>query len=342
MANVRLSDVIVPQVFNRYMVEDTKVKTAIFTSGILRDDESLESFLQGGGLTVQMPFWTDLDSTEPGIANDDPTSVATPGKVAASQNTAIRNIRTRGWSAAQLVAELAGSDPMARIRTRVSNYWARAFQRHLVSTLIGVFAANSASNAGDMQNVIGLDVAGAPTAANLISAEAIIDTKQTMGDAADGDGGLGIMIMHSVIYSRLQKNNLIDFIPDSEGRINFPSYLGYTVIVDDGVPVVQGVTNTARFLYSTYLVGRGSFGWAESPVAVPVETFRHPEQGNGMGVEDLWTRRQYILSPYGIKWLDASRAGQFPTNPECQAAANWSRIFPERKQVALAQLVSNG
>jgi Major capsid protein 13-like len=339
MANVRLSDVIVPQVFRRYMVEDTKVKTAIFTSGILREEPVLNDFLNGGGLTVNMPFWGDLDSTAPGIANDDPSSIATPGKIGTFQNIAIRNVRTRGWSAADLVSVLAGSDPLARIRERVSNYWTRALQRQLVSELIGVFAANSASNSGDMQNVIGLDVAGAPTAANLVSAEEILNTKQTMGDAGDD---LGVLIMHSVVYTRLQKNNLIDFIPDSEGRVNFPSYLGYTVIVDDGVNVTQGVTNTARFLYSTYLIARGAFGWAETPVDIPVETFRHPEQGNGMGVEDLWTRRQYIMSPYGIKWTDSSRAGQFPTDAEYQTAANWSRVFPERKQIGMALLVTNG
>jgi hypothetical protein len=339
MATTRLSDVIQPSVFNRYMVQDTKVKTAIFSSGILRTDPSLNTFLSGGGLTVNMPFWNDLDSVEPGIANDDPTSVATPGKVAAANNIAIRNIRTRGWSAAQLTAELAGSDPMARIRERVSNYWARAFQRHLVSTMVGVFADNSANDGGDMQVVIGLDAAGAPATTNLISAEAILDTKQTMGDAGDD---LAVLIMHSVVYTRLQKNNLIDFIPDSEGRVRFPSYLGYQVIVDDGVQVVQGTVNTARFLYTTYLIARGAIGFAESPVAIPVETFRHPEQGNGMGVEDLWTRRQYIMSPYGYKWTDASRAGQFPTNAECQLAANWDRIVPERKMVSMARLVTNG
>lgn len=339
MAVTRLSDVVQPQVFQRYMFKDTETKTNIWGSGILRNEASFGEFLSGGGLTVNVPFWKDLDSTEPGIANDDPASIATPGNVGTGQAVAIRNIRTRGWGAANLTAELAGSDPLARIRTRVSNYWNRAFQRNLVSVLVGVFADNAANDGGDMRLVKGTDVAGNPTDDQYISAENILDAKQTMGDSADE---LDVIIMHSVPYTRLQKANLIDFIPDSEGHVKFPTYLGYRVVVDDGVRVVQGTTNTARFLYSSYLVGNGAIAWAESPVEKPVSVDERPDQGNGMGVTTMWTRRQYILHPYGFKWTDSSRAGNFPTNAEYQTAANWDRVYPERKQIALVELVTNG
>jgi len=339
MALVRLSDVVVPAVYQRYMTSDTMEKSAIFSSGILRTDANMASFLSGGGLTVNLPFWKDLDDTEPGIANDDATSVSTPGKIGTGQQVAIRNIRTRSWSSANLVSELAGSDPMARIRSRTSDYWTRAFERHLISVLIGVFADNAANDGGDMRSVVGTDAAGVPTESQYISAEAILDAKQTMGDQSDG---LGMIIMHSVCYTRLQKANLIDFIPDSEGRVRFPTYLGFQVVVDDTVRVVQGTTNPGRFQYSTYITGAGAIGWAESPVALPVEVDRKPEQGNGMGVEILYTRRQYIFHPLGFKWTDVSRAGNFPTNAENQAAANWDRVVGERKMIPLVELVTNG
>lgn len=237
------------------------------------------------------------------------------------------------------MSELAGSDPMARIRERVSAYWSRAFERHLVSLLVGVFADNAANDSGDMRSVIGTDASGSPADTQYISAEAILDAKQTMGDAGSG---LSAIIMHSVCLTRLQKANLIDYIPDSEGRVNFPSYLGYRVVVSDNVRVVQGTTNTARYLYSSYLIGAGAIGWAESPVAMPVEVDREPLQGNGMGVEILVNRRQYIMHPYGMKWTDSSRAGNFPTNAENQAAANWDRVVTERKMIPLTELVTNG
>lgn len=336
MAVTRLSDVIVPDVFLPYMLKETQEKSAVFQSGILRNDPNLANFLRGGGQLINVPFWNDLGTPEPNTSSDDPGSSATPQKISADKDVAVRINRNQGWSDADLAAELAGDDPMKRIGERVSSYWSRAYQKHLISVLKGVFADNAANNSGDMRVEIGTDAVGTATAAELVSAEAILDTKQTMGDAADA---LDTLVMHSVVFTRLQKLNLIDFIPDSRGEVRFPTYLGYNVVVDDGVPAIAG---SNRIKYSTYLVGKGAFGFAEVPPAVPVEVEREAAQGDGAGVEEIWTRRQYIMHPYGIKWTSSSMAGQSPTNTEAEAAANWSRVYPERKQVPLAELVTNG
>lgn len=336
MAVTRLSDVIVPEVFNPYMLKETMEKSAIFRSGILRNDPNLANFLSGGGQTVNVPFWNDLANDEANTSSDDPNSEASPKKITASKDIAIRINRNQGWSDADLAAELAGDDPMKRIGERVTAYWTRQFQRHLVAAIKGLIADNVANDSSDMVNDIATTDPVTATAAELISAEAVLDTKQTMGDAG---GMLDTLIMHSVVFTRLQKLNLIDFIPDARGEVNFPSYLGYNVVVDDGVTAVAETNQTQ---YSTYLVGRGAFGFAEVPPAVPVETERKPAQGDGGGVEQLWTRRQYIMHPYGIKWTSSSLAGSSPTNTELENDANWDRVYPERKQIPLAELKTYG
>ena len=336
MAVTRLTDVIVPEVFLPHMMNKTAEKSAIFQSGILRPDANMAKFLAGGGRTENVPFWNDLSNAEPNISSDDPASEATPQKIGGSKDVAVRHNRNQAWSDAYLVSELSGDDPMKRVLERVSDYWSRAYQRQLVASLKGVFADNAANDGGDMRHVVATDAVGAPDVAELISAEAIIDAKQTMGDAAQK---LSVVIMHSVPYSRLQKLNLIDYIPDSEGKIDLATYLGYRLVVDDGCPAIQGAN---RILYSTYLVSRGAIAWAEHPPKVAVEVERKPSQGDGGGVEELWTRRQYVLHPYGIKWTDSSVAGQSPTNAELEAAANWDRVYAERKQVGLVELVTNG
>jgi len=335
MAVVRLTDVIVPEVFYPYMQKETTEKSEIFTSGILRQDANMASFLAGGGVMTNVPFWNDLDNTEADPASDDPTEIGVPGKIGSSKDMARRIIRTRGWSSARLVSELAGSDPMKAIGNRVSDYWKRQYQRQLVATLYGLYLDNVASNGGDMVVNIATDASGAPTPAQIISAQAVIDTKQTMGDAADS---LRAVIMHSVNFSRLQKQNLIEYIPNSRGEINFATYLGYRVIVDDGMKVITGVN---RVSYLTCFLGEGAIAWAESPVAIPVEIDREPSQGNGMGVDTLWTRRQTVMHPYGIKWLEASVAAEFPTNAELSNPNNWQRVYAERRQIPIAFLVSN-
>jgi hypothetical protein len=337
MVVTRLTDAVIPAVFVPYMLKETMTLSAIFQSGILRQDAQLSSFLSGGGQTVNVPFWNDLaDTSTANISSDDPAVTAAPDKIVAATDIAVRNNRNKAWSDADLVSELAGDDPMKRISSRVSSWWAREFQRYLVSTLRGVIANNISANGSDMCVVIGTDAVGAPAAAEKVSANAILDAAQTMGDASDV---LDTIIMHSVVYTNLAKQNLIDFIPDSEGKVRFPSYLGYQVVKDDGCPAVAG---TNRIMYHTYLVGKNAMGWAEVPPDVPVETFRYPAQGNGAGVEELWTRRQWVMHPYGIKWTSTSMAGRSPTDAELRTTTNWSRVYPERKQIPIACLQTNG
>lgn len=338
MATTRLSDVIVPEVFYNYIVKDTKEKSAIFNSGILVNDANMASFLAGGGRTANVPFWKDLDNTESNVVNDDPASLITPEKIGSGKDVAARQVRSEAWSSMRLSGLLAGDDPARRIAERVSAYWTRQFQRILVATLHGVYLDNVAANSSDMVNDIGSDDASAVTPAELISAEAILDTAQTMGDASDG---LDTLIMHSVVYNRLAKQNLIDFIPDSEGKVRFPTYLGWRVIKDDGVKTIAGSNRTK---YVTYLLGRGSICWNEAPTSPSpnIELEAKPDQGNGMGGDILYSRRQFVLHPYGIKWTDSSVAGEFPTNAELADAANWERVYPERKQINMAFLLTNG
>lgn len=338
MALTQLSDIIIPEVFYPYIVKRTAEKSGIFQSGILVHDANMARLLSGGGRTGNVPFWKDLDNTESTPATDNPADVLTLDKIAAGKDVAARHVRSHGWSSASLSGLLAGDDPMKRIAELVSDYWVRQFQRFLVATLHGVYLDNVANDSADMVRDIGTDDATAITPAERISAEAILDAAQTMGDASDG---LDTIIMHSVVYNNLAKQNLIDFIPDSEGRVRFPTYLGYRVIKDDGVKTITGSNRTK---YVTYLLGRGAICWNEAPTSPSpnIEVDREPGQGNGFGVDKLYSRRQFVMHPYGIKWTDTTVTGEFPTNAELATAANWDRVYPERKQINIAYLVTNG
>lgn len=336
MATTRLSDAIVPEIFASYMEKDTVQKMAFHQTGVLRDDSDMRQKLAGGGTTFNVPFWKDLDDTESNPASDDPSSYATPLKLGSGKDVARRHIRTQAWSSAQLVNELAGDDPMARINNRVSAYWARQFDDMSISTVRGAIADNIANDSSDMVNSIATDSASAIADAERVSAEATMDAAQTLGDAKED---LRLMVMHSVINTRLAKQDLIDFRPDSTGKIMVPFYLDYRVVVSDRVPAVAGAN---RVTYHTYLFGADAIGFAESMVAKPVEVDPDPLAADGMGVDTLVTRRQIAVHPYGIKWTETNVAANFPTNAELQLAANWDRVYPERKQIPIAVLLTNG
>lgn len=336
MSVVRISDVVVPENYAPYMAKDTMHRSAFYQTGAMREDADLAGKLAGGGRTFNVPFWKDLDDTESDVASDDPDSDAVPGKISSGTDIARRQVRTRGWSNARLTRELAGSDPMERINDRVSGYWSRQFDTIAVATIRGVIADNVANDSSDMVNDISTDGAGAIAATELISAEEVMDTAQTLGDEKEA---LKLIVMHSEVNNRLAKQDLIDFRPDSTGKVLVPFYLNYRVIVSDQCPAIAGAN---RVRYHTYLLGENAMGWAESLPANAVAVDNDESAADGMGIEELWTRRQFAIHPYGIKFTDSTVAGEFPTNAELRTAANWDRVYSQRKQIPIAALITNG
>ena len=335
MAVTRLSDVIEPAVLEPYLRLRTTELTAIFEAGIAQPDPRIDALVSGAGTLFEMPAFDDLATSEPNIGSDDPAVTSTPAKIGTSQDQAVKHILNGSWSSADILKTVIGEDPMQEIADKVAGWWARAFQAKLIASLQGVMLDNSTNDSSDMLHDIGTDGAGAITAAELVSASALLTAMQTMGDAS---GALQAMTMHSVVATELKQQNLITFIPNSRGEVSFATYLDKLVIVDDGSPAVAGAN---RIDYSTYLFGRGAFGFGEGEARVPVEVDRAPDQGNGQGVETLYSRRVIGLHPRGIQFTEASVAGVSPTDAELAAHANWDRVY-DRKLIRLAELRTNG
>lgn len=329
-APVSLGDIIEPAPkFASYVMNATLEKSRLFQSGAVAADPQISEMIAGaGGSLYKLPFWNDLGSTEPNKSSDDATSSATPEGITAAADIAIKHYRNFGVSAADLSASVAGDDPMRRMADRVAASWVRRLQKQMIAVLTGIYLDNIASDSDDMIN----DISG-NAGAEKITAEAILDTAQTMGDEQEG---LTMIVTHSAVANVLKKDNLIDYIPDARGEVNIPTYLGYELIVDDGMPVTTGT-------YTTYLLGMGAFAWGESMPRVPVEVQREAAQADGGGVEQLWTRREYVLHPRGFASQSAAIAaggdgGQSPTDTALALAATWSRVF-ERKRAKIAFLV---
>jgi len=335
MATTQLADIIEPRVFLDYQTNNTPEKTAFYTSGVVVRSALLDAKANSGGKTVDIPFWNDLGNSEANISNDDPASLSTPEKITAGDQIARIAYLNKSWSTADLASEIAGSDAMGRIKTRTDAYWQRQWQRRLISSVTGVVRDNIANDAGDMVNDVGTDAVGAPAVGELFSRSNFTKAAFTLGDAFENTG---VIAVHSVVYKRMVDNDDIDFIRDSAGNIMFATYMGKTIIVDDGMPAIAG---TNRIKYTSVLFGAGAFGYGEGSPQVPVEAFRAPNQGNGGGVETLFTRQTWLLHPSGFKFTSASVAGFTPTQAELATATNWDRQV-ERKNVPLAFLITNG
>jgi hypothetical protein len=339
-----ISDVVVPSVFTEYTQQVTEEKSNLIQSGALVLDQELSNLLAGGGKTFDVPSFKDLDNDDDNVSTDTAADTYTGGsadsaplKTGTSQEVGVRLSRNQSWSSSDLTSALAGADPMRSIGDRVGYYWSRRLQAATVATIKGILADNDAAPSGSEHTQYDLtnDVKGASYTAGVtdFTTEAFIDAAVTMGDSMEA---LGILMVHSVVYSRMQKNNLIDFIPDSNGVVNIPTFLGRQVVVDDGLPVSSGV-------YDSWIFGAGALRLGVGTPKVPTETKREPDAGNGGGQEVLFNRVEWMIHPVGHKYAGTAANGgpsNAATTNNLAHAGSWERVYPERKQIKIARLIT--
>lgn len=336
MATVQLSDIIDVKVFQDLPAVNSPEKSAFFESGVVTRNALLDNIATAAGKTAELPFWKDIDATvAPNLSTDNPATLATPDKIVQGEQIARKAFLNKGLSAADLASELAmGSRAMDQIRARVDAYWLRQWQRRLIASCNGVLADNVANNSGDMVINVAAEATGSQTATTKFNRDTFTDAVYTMGDAADA---LRAIAVHSSVMKQMVKNDDIVYIPDSLGRLTIPTYMGLRVIVDDGLPVVAGTTS--GFKYTSVIFGEGAFGYGDGAPVMPVEVQREANQGNGAGVETLWTRKTWILHPFGYQNTGTPASVSFSLS-ELGADAAWSRVV-ERKNVPISFLITN-
>lgn len=336
MATTQLTDVVIPEVYESYTAVNSPERTAFFEAGVAVQNGALTALANSGGNQVNIPFWKDLDATvEPNLSSDNPASSATPQKTTADKQIGQMAYINQTYSAADLAGEIAGSSPMQHIRNRFGRYWQRQWQRRTIAAIVGILADNAANDSGDMINDIAIEDGNNAAAGNLFSRSAFTGAAFTLGDAFESTSALAV---HSIVYKQMVDNDDIEYIPDSQGQLTIPTFLGRRVIIDDGLPVEAGVTS--GFKYTSILFGQGALGYGEGRPAVPVEVEREALQGDGGGVEHLIERKSWLIHPFGFKVAATPGADSFSLT-ELNAAATWDRVV-ERKNVPLAALITNG
>ena len=133
-----------------------------------------------------------------------------------------------------------------------------------------------------------------------------------------------------MVYTKLQKDNLIQYIQPTTATINIPTYLGYRVIIDDGIAPTGDV-------YTSYLFRTGSIGLnTGNPSGLTTfETSREAAKGNDM----IYTRRALVMHPYGVKWTGAevTEGNITPSNADLAKFKNWQRVY-EPKNIGIIAL----
>lgn len=331
MAETRISDIVIPEVFGPYIMERSLNQSRFFDSGVIVQNAQIASYLLGGGKTFNIPFWHDLTGDSGIPSESSATSVA---NIDTEKAIVRRQIREKAWGSNDLAHAFAGADPFEAIGARVAGYWANELDKLAILTARGVIANNIDADSSDL--VVDIKSAdGNVTSANKISAPKTIEAVMKQGDRFDEIVAIAV---HSAVYATLVSNDLIDFVPDSSGKLTIPTYMGLRLIVSDNLPALDGVSTEKQ--YHSYLFKAGAIGYGASAGAIKeVEVDRDPSKGGGIDI--LYTRRQFGMAPLGFSWVLSPDTGISPTNDQLVHANSWDRVY-DKKNTGVVCIISNG
>ena len=317
---------IVPEKFSQYVADRTTELNTFLTSGIATPDATVAQLINGtptGGRFIQLPMWNPLDG-EDDTFSEEALSV---GKIGTKAARATLLIRGKAWAATDLAHVLGGADPMGAIAQLIADWRNTKEQKIYLSILKGILNPTN----GALKDHVN-DISAGEGEAAFISDAATLDTKQLLGDHYNA---LGMVFMHSAVYTYLQKKGMITRNPifdPSQSSVEMERYLGYQIKVDDGMPVNDGV-------YDTYFLGKGCFIRQDGTPAglVATETDRDKLEG----VDYLINRWCQIVHPRGLSWVAdgtyTNTKSPYPHNVDLEKPENWE-LTVDHKKVGIACL----
>ena len=321
MAETRLTNVITPDVFTAYTLEPSIYRSRFWRAGLVEPNPAINTLLNGGGTTFEFPFWQDTIGTSGDIPSE--TSDTTVNNVTSSRQEARRQLREKAWGQNAIAQLFAGDSPLEAAATRVNDYWANAYDIMAIASLEGVVANNISADSGDLVN----DISGNSGAAGQFSDEGVIDAQALLGEngvvgRAD-QNDFTTIVVHPSTYASMRKQDLIDVIPVADQDRPIETYLRMRVVVDRNLPV--NTTPTPN-VYDTYILKPGALQWGIGTSGYEAtEMYREPKRG--FGIDELITRRVFAMHVVGTRWLEASVAGQSPTDAELRTSSNYDRTY---------------
>ena len=332
MATLR-SDVIIPEIFTPYVIEQSTARNQFLASGVVQPMAELNA--TEGGDFVNVPFWKANLSGDLEVLSD--STSLTPGKITADKQIGVILHRGRAFEARDLAALAAGSDPMAAIGQKVGEYVANQQQADLYKCLEGVFGALTGGDSPAF-DALRFDTSGSTA----LGPRQVAKARALLGDQGDK---LTAVAMHSACYYDLVERKAIDYVSTNDARgttttqsggsmalayggdVNVPTYMGMRVIVSDDI------TNSSGN-YACYFFTAGAIASGEQQ-ALRTETDRDIlAKSDAMSLD-----MHYIYHPVGAKWGVTTTN---PTRAQLATVGNWSKVY-ETKNIGIvrATITSN-
>ena len=307
MADTRISDLIVPQIFQPAVLERAYTSSVLMESGVATRNPALEAGLAGGGLSFSAGMIMPVVD-QPGYAANVPTDVfndlATPKKVTTGASIARRIERNDHFAHTDLTVEVTGVDLTNLLVGQAASMVTRWRQNSLIATING--AINETNTPGL------INASGAA-----FSLGAMMDTFTVFGDGGGDLTGYGIAMNARTLAAR-RAAEVNAFIPASQTNVNFATYLGMPILISDSIP------NGEMWFFRP-----GGVSYGVLPVKNAVEVQRETLSGNGGGGEIVGFRDAFTFAIQGMSFTGTT-AGFIPTDAELANPANWTQVGSDR------------
>lgn len=303
-----ISDLIVPELFNEYLIQETVKKNAFLSSGIASSDDSVK--FDRGGKTVNIPFFERLTN---GVEVLKDSTAMTVHKITANKDIAAIHARGVTYGASGLAKLFTGADPIKAITSQLSDVWSEEMTAVIINTLKGIFGVTEMADSLSDQS------------AKVLDAHMMSDSMYLLGDNYHKITGLAC---HSRVLAKLKDLDLIDTVLPSEQGPGYSTYMEKRIVVDDSIEAEGGA-------YPIYFFGNGALAYNENSNLVTFET----ERNKFADIDYIISRRAFTMHPRGVKWQGTPADGETPSNTELATAANWA-LVENRKNVKIAKLLA--
>ena len=327
------------EVFADMMHEEDFWRNEILASGIVQQDASIMDLIGSKGNVATIPIYKPMNVHDEnmGALNNDGMTDNVPVEISGDKQTCMLIQRMKAFKAKDFTKELTGADPLGLIKSKIANYYKQVWEVELMNIANGVLGVAALG-----EHITDLSITtGTIADANMIDETTMIDAEQkALGDMA---GGLGLAIMHSKIFAKYKKMQLVEYDKYTVGGaikqdILLPTINGKHVLVTDYYTADTSVSGFP--VYKTYLFGEGAFLSADkSNYENQYTTNYDPE--TSAGVDKFYTKQGKVLHPNGLSLAVDSIAKESPTFAELGNKANYALKF-NHKNVKMGMIKTNG
>ena len=309
------------EIFNKnvtlsYQVKDNLQRSKFWQSGAFVSDARLRPLLTSGSRTFEVPYINPIDGNlEANYGNTILTDIAMPRTIEGSKSKGRLAFLNEGFVESRLESYLMGQSPLQHVAQMIDNFWLTQAENRAVATVIGLLnydQANSKTLTTDISKATADDASG-------FNVDAFIDAEGTLDEAHQG---LGILIVHPLIATKMRKQKLVEKVTTSDNLAPVEVYNGRTVVTSTKGTVI-GTGKNAK--YVSFLLGRGAFAADMLAGQDDLELERTENTGNGAGHTTLWTRRNVLIHPQGFSFVAEDSALTGGTKNEA-LSASWTDL----------------